>query len=251
MKNAMIHRLGFCVCLWMLGSTSPAAGQDRLLENNDCLYSVEGNCVPRRTTYGYYQTHWRTWPFGEAPRVPKLKKKHRRAPNGSTALPDAEVPRVKDESSLNPNLSNKPEDLVPEGAVPSSQYETDRQTDPFRDDMSVPRTGVPDFDMPDVEAPLEDDLNIPPAASSGAIRRARSGISQARPMRTAPTSTAPAGFRNPLRKVSAQNQVILPHLMQTSPSTRSVSYAVPIHETRSLPKPLEPATANLNPLRAR
>ena len=29
---------------------------------NGCLYTVDGVCVPKRTTYGFHQTHWRRWP---------------------------------------------------------------------------------------------------------------------------------------------------------------------------------------------
>lgn len=212
-----------CVCLGTLCLSSPSAGQNRLLEDNGCLYSVEGNCIPRRTTYGYYPTHWRAWPYAQ-PRIPKVKRAEQRELKGSTVLPDAEVPRVKDEASFSPDLPTSPEEFAP---VP--QPDISPRTDPLENlrPDETPLDVPPKADTPAVETPLEDDLNIPPAEESGAVRLDRPSISQLPGSRSLPR-TSVTGGRNPLRFESVPPPRAIPaQFMGAVPATRPVS-----HETR-------------------
>jgi hypothetical protein len=193
----------------LYGVLETANAQECVIRDSGCLYGVEGSCVPRRTTYGYYETHWRNWPFGQQPRIAVKRQKRSSVPSGSTALPDAEVPRPKDEASISPELPHKQEELAP--YVPSAsphQIDIDRQTDPFEDDLRTPAAEVPgnegtinpfedDLRTPTAEVPwdegqadpIENGLQTPavetPADDSGAIRLGPHGIS---PISLAPNS---------------------------------------------------------------
>jgi hypothetical protein len=146
------------VVLFGLLETAPA--QNLIIRDSGCLYGVEGSCVPRRTTYGYYETHWRNWPFAQKPKVTGDRQKRSSPPTGSTALPVIEVPRSTDEASISPDLPNKQEELATD--EPSSspeQLDIDRQTDPFEDNLQTPDAEVPPNEVP--ANPFEDDLRMP------------------------------------------------------------------------------------------
>ena len=88
-----------------------------------CLYCVEGNCIPNRTTFGYHQTHWRRSPcnptFGDVSS----------SAQESSGLPDSEVPDRKEETSIRPDL---PEQKTPDGEP--SESTDDIRVNPFADE---------------------------------------------------------------------------------------------------------------------
>ena len=191
MNVMMTKQIGFYFAIVVLfGVLEKAPAQERVIRDYGCLYGVEGSCVPRRTTYGYYETHWRNWPYAQPARI-SVKRQKRTFPfSGSTELPEAEVPRLKDEASIRPELPHKPEELAP--YVPRGlreQIEMDRQTDPFEDDLQTPAAGVPRNDGQ--SNPFEDDLQTPavepPADDSGAMRLQPRGFY---PTRLAPNSAS-------------------------------------------------------------
>ncbi len=242
--------LATSVCVLFFCLTGAAVfGQEHLLkENNGRLYRIEGNCVPRRTTYGFYQTHWRQWPYAQPPKVPTLRKKAPREPEGSTAFPDAEIPRENDEASLNPDLPGKPEertkDVVP---VPgNTQLRSDRKLNPFEDDRSRP--GVNDSPTSEPESTYDSDLDdLNDLSPTGSIRLDRAGLTDiglprgkgGRPLAGNPIY----GHNNPLRRHTSMQP---PRDVQPSftPTAQNVSH---VRTTRYVP--VQEIPTALNPLR--
>lgn len=251
MYNPIKKQITLYACVLATSFAAIANGQECLIQDNGCLYSVEGNCLPRRTTYGFYQTHWRTWPFAVTPKVPTLKKKVFREPQGSTTLPEAEIPRSKDEASLNPELPSKPEELAQDvnPAPADTQYQLDRQTDPFVDENGAAINSAPSNNgdgliqepaptSPPAESPFGDDLNDLDDFSSGGIRLDRQrGLSR-----------SPA---NPLRRHIVPVQA---PTTRYAPTTRRVTHLEPVNGPRhALARPAVTRSASRpsldNPLR--
>lgn len=171
MNVMMTKQIGFYFAIVVCGVLGIAPAQECVIRDNGCLYGVEGSCVPRRTTYGYYETHWRNWPFAQPPRIPARRPKRSFLPAGTTALPEAEVPRPTDEASISPELPNKQEELAPfvPGTSPD-QIDIDRQTDPFEDDLRTPAADVPGNEGQQIN-PFEGDLKTPAADVPGNERQ--------------------------------------------------------------------------------
>ncbi len=204
MKDSMKSKIGASVAaIALVMAADMAAAQRLVISENGCLYGVEGACVPRRTTYGYYETHWRNWPYGQQPKIAARRQR----PSGSTTLPEAEVPRPRDEASTSPQLPHIEEDLAPftPGALPE-QMDIDSQTNPFEDDLGAPAEEGPQnkgqFN------PFEDDLDVPaaePPDGDGAMHRLPSRLNPAPSLSKAvgghqrETEQARYGQHNPLR----------------------------------------------------
>lgn len=238
MKVTMKSKIGvYVAALTLFISAEMAIAQQCVIGENGCLYGVEGACVPRRTTYGYYETHWRNWPFGKQPKIAAKRQR----PTGSTALPEAEVPRPRDEAATNPQLPHIEEDLAPftPGALPE-QMDIDRQTNPFEDDLQTPAEEGPLNE--DQFNPFEDDLKVPAVEApddAGAMRRLPSRFN---PTRSAGKSVGDDkrerghlqyGQNNPLRsslkprpgavtdRLHAAQAVAFEELSVETPATRS------------------------------
>ncbi len=152
----------------------------------NCQYCVEGQCTPKQTGWGHYQTTWRRWPE-PAPAVQLCPKGDPSRSNPDmrkdTSQPDLELPPVDVEADSNPefehlkkradNYSQSPnmsmevfpsneyiqddimnDNVIDEGTplLPSSDImedSTDATVDPFGDNV-LPETPL-DLPSPDLE----------------------------------------------------------------------------------------------------
>ena len=131
-RDAKTSSIGFHVtvfiCLLMSTGIACADGQAVYPAPQErCLYRVEGVCIPRRTTYGYYQTHWRIWPFAGTTAPPAMTTEPPRLLNGSTTLPQSELPRAKEEADRSPDLPHEADgesSPAPDGPKRASDWQT-------------------------------------------------------------------------------------------------------------------------------
>jgi hypothetical protein len=153
--DARTSSISFHVTVFMclLMSTGIARADGRAVypaPQERCLYPVEGICIPRRTTFGYYQTHWRIWPFAGATAPRAMTAEPPKLPNGSTTLPQSELPRVKEEADRSPDLPRKADGGSSPAPDGPKQMDVDKQIDPFQDDLDGPPNAFPD--TPDAAA---------------------------------------------------------------------------------------------------
>lgn len=199
----------------------------------DCRCTVDGVCIPNATTYGYYQTSWRTWP--------KPLSVSTRAPRTETKLPTQVEPPPAQE-----DLDNAPRPPASSGETPPVKPATgDEQLppktdkpDPFQDDpvqsgepLGDAGSGhessilVPDFDEPVESYSLIDEAPaveqavqsrydeeprtravVAPTSSEAALRLVDASEpplhgepSPVKPKAKSPAPTAAAEGTNPLR----------------------------------------------------
>jgi hypothetical protein len=100
-----------------------------------CEYCVDGQCIPRRHTFGHYQTHWRRWPV-PPPGIPVAQ------PIDSNIDEWTDLPAVEDEGEADPDLAHRREPATPLGAMefsPRSQsLPAPVKPDPFEDEVPEP-----------------------------------------------------------------------------------------------------------------
>ena len=106
---------------------------------DSCPYNVDGQCLSRPSTYGFYATQWRRWPSASvatsvagASRSPLLD-----------VLPPSVIPNIDDEASQpQPDFGSSAEtgSINEQTPMESDSENNDRGTDPFLDDPSPAET---------------------------------------------------------------------------------------------------------------
>jgi len=91
----------------------------------NCLYCIEGKCIPNRVTYGFYQTHWRRWPCDPRHGVSGGRGSQ------SHGLPNTEVPEKKEETSVRPDFSSQGSVGSPTAGVFRNSRHGDSRNNPF------------------------------------------------------------------------------------------------------------------------
>ena len=114
---------------WILLATPEAAVAQH---HGHRTYCAEGQCIPNRANFGFYQTQWRRWPTDNELEDAR-KKREWRSPEG---IPQYEVPDALDESKTYPGRERKPIVDEPE------DVNDDARINPFKDDDPA----VPAFD---------------------------------------------------------------------------------------------------------
>lgn len=109
-----------------------------------CSFCVDGICIPNRATFGYYEPRWRRWPFP----TPNGPPRYPDADAGYLEDRDVELPTPQTESDINPEFPHRMQRPSSEDVEATLPFP---ETDPFQDDTA---------------APFEDDLLVPPEASS-------------------------------------------------------------------------------------
>ena len=102
-----------------------------------CQYCVDGQCIPKRETFGYYQTQWRRWPVAPPAVAAPLP------PSGDGLQFD--LPSSTDEDSQIPELRHRRERA---GNLPGVEPPTpDDGMNPFMDEGNMPEPAAADPDM--------------------------------------------------------------------------------------------------------
>ncbi|MEM7312246.1 MAG: hypothetical protein AAF497_03745 [Planctomycetota bacterium] len=96
------NRLAAIGCLMTLVLSGIAVAQANCATcQGRCQYGVDGTCIPKRATFGHYQSSWRRWPEPPPPaqncnRVP--------TPTSAGSGPALELPGAVDESMIDPEF---------------------------------------------------------------------------------------------------------------------------------------------------
>jgi hypothetical protein len=224
-----------------------------------CQYCVDGQCIPRHQTFGFYETHWRRWPI-ETPEIVSIKRRTQADPHLG---PAAEVPTPHLEADPNPEFPHLRKKraaagtIVPTGPMtplpagnqlpPGNQPPPGNSPDPFSDDLSqLPPSTLPNPGMRQTGSATR--LPVVRAEFTQNIREAKSSAAPARPL----------NIPSPLRGGRATNFVgstgnVMPNggnpLRLAPPATVS---PLPSHlpPKPCLRTPTSPATMS-NPLRTR
>jgi hypothetical protein len=104
-----------------------------------CLYGVDGICIPRRISYGFYETRWRRWPAEQRDRIRESEE----SSTGLDDVPIGDVPQATEEGDPLPSLPGRPlhrsdsREMSPAKERLDS-YQRDLHEDPFRDDPISP-----------------------------------------------------------------------------------------------------------------
>ncbi len=207
-----------------------------------CRYGVEGTCVPKRSTWGFYQPNWRRWPE-PPPAVPEYPSSN---PTRSVSTPGVEVPDARDEAEINPEFphlrrksSGKPTDREAPRGLESAPAEDDAA--PFGEDELDDGLELP-------EAMDEGDFGHTAPRRHGAPGRPARLVEQAAtpPHRSVNGHLEPAG-RNPLRGSTGPISPTGWERNRPLPSVRPASATQPL-VTASGGSSADPAT-NRNVLR--
>jgi hypothetical protein len=102
--------------------------------NSQCLYGVDGICVPKRASYGYHQVQWRPWPIAEA----KEEVTPQRTREAVEQLPRADVPGKIDEGEVVPSVPGGQSDTEAAPDRAPSPIPRDVLEDPFGDEPLLP-----------------------------------------------------------------------------------------------------------------
>ena len=261
----------FAVIPWIIPAAS-AVGQEC---QGRCQYCVEGQCTPRRISWGHYQTNWRRWPE-PAPPAPLCPQGD---PDRSSADvrkdnfdADLELPTPIEETEQNPEFEHLRKrattvtppmqmDLGLEGAMgngvmnsppPSSPELPDESIDPFEDTI-IPDTPL-DLPNPDLEGraiPKGRSLDRP-APRIGGRPPAPQRIGGRPPAKPQPPTAKPAGYfmesrerYNPLRPSQSFGQVDRPTMASPSIPSFETPAPQPVAQQTSHQQELPPH----NPLR--
>lgn len=226
MKFMRLLRISVIVAATAVLATPDATAQQALEGcGNGCMYTVDGVCVPKRTTYGFHQTHWRKWPYAQE----SLGSAYKEPRRGTTKLPNAEVPRPTDESEVSPEVPGVETPDVPyEGnRMRPRQLEQDKQVDPFQDDnglspMDIEPGRIEELeDFPDTSyLRRRESSSVMNAGYRKPVREIRQGRQQHSATRS---YLNPMNFTNPLRR-APQSMAQLPATHRPEISSPSAGF---------------------------
>ena len=107
------------------------------------IYCTDGDCIPNRGSFGFYQTRWRQWPTDLRPELGKTRAKVDKL----GGIPPFDPPPPKDEADVSGTLGERPAP-APTGETPPMlplESQPDTETDAFRNDLPP----LPDQEEPD------------------------------------------------------------------------------------------------------
>lgn len=194
--------LAVCVLLFFAGVSECGAQEHCQNCQGRCLYCVDGQCIPRRHTFGHYQTHWRRWPVPP----PTIPVEDTLPPGVQTGEPGFDLPAAGDEAELDPDLVHQRETLPAVETPMELELRNEAvKPDPFQD-----------------EAP-SDVPNVNPAPSEGST--SRNMPPRMLPRQVSQYTGLPQPMeRNPLRAVVTA-PLIAPAVPQ---STRRAGFEQPV-----------------------
>jgi hypothetical protein len=155
-------------CSW-----TAQAAQPNLYSNRDGCCPKGVDCIPKRGTYGFTPTRWRTWPAAEKP--PAMQSGSESSPTPAKELPkvESEAPQSPaEEAPLRPTetetesaLPQTPGGLPPAGLFedtpPSPPKESDGEGEP-PNEQPESADGLPSV-PPQIQLPAPEDADKPPA----------------------------------------------------------------------------------------
>lgn len=193
-----------------------------------CTYCVEGKCVPKRETYGHYETTWRKWRV-PAPVVPERSRSRSRSRQGS-GEGQVELPEAIDESEIDPEFSHLKEvgdgqDSDVFSAIPSDmtiESETGGLMEggyPIESDLNfIDEAPTPSVDLPEPEA--EQPVDVPAPADMDFDLESRS-------MPKSQRAVAVDDSMNPLRRENVQTQQVARELEARELEARELEPTTP------------------------
>ena len=150
--------LAFAVLSFALVATSSLFAQCQ----SNCQYCVEGQCTPRRISWGHYQTNWRRWPE-PAPQVqpcprgnPEDENPDRRT---DTSLPDLELPAVDVEADVDPEFERLREKADGNLSSPELSLEVFPSNEYIQDDIMNDEITVEPSSSGELEGSMDGDVN--------------------------------------------------------------------------------------------
>lgn len=201
------HKLGFLILLVGLAGTTSSPATLRAQSHpcaGRCNFCVDGVCIPRRQTYGYYEPHWRRWPCGPPEVCIPGPPTHPESPFGS----EVETPGVEDEADplpQFPHLRSRDQSMEPLPGV-----EPELPMTPFGDDGAMfesgadsdPSVGSPDFSTqgtPNLIRPTAFAAETGSLGISNPLRGGNRGAATSSHVTRLPASRPMASMLSPLR----------------------------------------------------